>query len=353
MKAVKYFILLAVLVFIAASCDRNGDYVALTGYAQGGVYSVKFNISGIDADVQSIKADIDSILLEIDNSVSGYNKGSILSRFNAGEPVAPDAIFEKMYAYACLFYTMYDGIVDAASGKLFDMWGFGFAEGSMPERADVAAALGTCGMDRLKQLMTFDGVLREDGLLYPRDLLLDPDSEEMPVLNFNAFAQGYSADIVAGYLHSLGVKDMLVDIGEIFCEGRNPAGKPWSIGVDNPVDGNVTPGADIQAVHHCTPDPQGIVTSGNYRKFYVRDGRKYSHTIDPRTGYPVSHNLLSATVVADKSVIADAAATCCMVLGLEEARSFLERFGYEGYLLYDEGGRICSWHSPGFDVTLR
>lgn len=353
MRAFFFSAVVAIAAVSCVSCTGGRDYVAVSGYAQGGVYTVKFNISGVQRDAGEIKADIDSILLDIDNSVSGYNKGSVLSRFNAGEPVKPDAVFEKMYAYACLFYTMYDGLVDAASGRLFDMWGFGFTSQSMPDSSAVREALAVCGMDRMKMLMSFDGIRRADGLLYPEDLLAEPGSGEVPQLNFNAFAQGFSADLVADYLHSLGVKDMLVDIGEIFCEGRNPAGRPWAIGVDSPIDGNDTPGADIQGVHHCTPAPQGIVTSGNYRKFYVRDGKKYSHTIDPRTGYPVQHNLLSATVVADKSVVADAAATCCMVLGLEEAKAFLDRFGYEGYLLYEEGGRICGWHSSGFDITSR
>lgn len=342
-------IVLTFSLFIA--CTPPDRYVAVTGYAQGGVYSVKFNTSGVSRKPQQIKADIDSILLRIDNSVSGYNGNSLLSRFNAGEAISPDEIFEKMYAYASLFYSVYDGLVDAASGKLFDIWGFGFTGGEKPDSATVDEALRVCGMKRLKPLMTFDVVLRGDGLLHPRDLLADESSPEMPRLNFNAFAQGYSADLVADYLHSIGVRDMLVDIGEIYCEGRNPSGKPWKIGVDAPYDGNNTPGAELQALHNCPTSPHGLVTSGNYRKFYMVDGRKYPHTIDPRTGYPVSHNLLSATIQADKAVVADAAATCCMVLGLEPSKDFILRSGYEGCLLYDDNGRIACWTSPGFDIS--
>jgi len=144
-----------------------------------------------------------------------------------------------------------------------------------------------------------------------------------------------------------------VDIGEIFCQGRNPSGKPWTIGVDRPEDGNMTPGANLQAVFQASGAPQGIVTSGNYRKFYIRDGRKYAHTIDPRTGYPVSHNLLSATLVAPTAMDADAYATYCMVIGLAEAQAFiLGRDDLEGYLIYDEDGQMKSWSSPGFEVQV-
>ena len=143
-------------------------------------------------------------------------------------------------------------------------------------------------------------------------------------LNFNAIAQGYTCDLVADYLRSIGVRDMLVDIGEIYCAGVNPSGRDWSIGVDRPVDGNDTPGADLDGIWQSAGRSCGIVTSGNYRKFYVRDGRKYSHTIDPRTGYPVEDTLLSATIVAPTAAAADAYATYCMVLGFGEARAFIE-----------------------------
>ena len=145
----------------------------------------------------------------------------------------------------------------------------------------------------------------------------------LPRLNFNAIAQGYSCDVVAQYLRSLGVSDMLVDIGEIYCCGVNPSGKGWSIGIDNPVDGNNTPGADIKDIWVSDGGSYGVVTSGNYRKFYVRDGKKYSHTIDPRSGYPVTHNLLSATVIAPSAWEADALATWFMVIGYDEARRYL------------------------------
>ena len=174
-------------------------------------------------------------------------------------------------------------------------------------------------------------------------------AENKGQLNYNAIAQGYSCDLVAEYLYSIGVKDMMVDIGEIFCDGLNPSGQPWSLGIDKPTDGNNELGAQIQGIFRAPEGPHGIVTSGNYRKFYIKDGKKYSHSIDPRTGYPVTHNLLSATIVADDALTADAYATYCMVVGLEEAKLMIEsREDLEGCLIYDQDGTFMTWCSTGF-----
>lgn len=336
----------AVSLFFVACAPKEG-YISITGYAQGGTYTVKLNLDGPEGRVavapEAIRDSIDSILLAIDNSVSGYNRSSLLSRFNAGETIAPDLIFKELYDVSYKFYVFTDGAFDVAAGPLFDAWGFGFKENAFPTDKEVVKILKDSGMDRLKPCL--ENALGKDGNLNSRDMLLGDGS--LPVLNFNAIAQGYSADLVARYLYSIGVKDMLVDIGgEIFCDGVNPDGKPWRLGIDRPVDGNDTPGADLQETFSTDGGPCGIVTSGNYRKFYVRDGKKYAHTVDPRTGYPVSHSLLSATVIASDATSADAMATYCMVIGTEEARKFLDSDpGYEGYLIYASGDSLCCWKS--------
>ena len=341
--------LLVAIIAAAASCSERDRYIAITGYAQGGTYSVKMNLKGSRGMVlkspEAIRNGIDSILNAIDTTLSGYNKGSVLSRFNAGETVFADVMFREIYGKACSYYEETGGALDVASGPLFNIWGFGFTRDSLPSGDVVAETLASCGMKRLR------GSIPE-GLISGNDLLLEPGP--LPVLNFNAIAQGYSCDKVASYLHGMGVKDMLVDIGEIYCEGVNPAGKPWKIGIDRPVDGNNSPGADLDGVWESGGKACGIVTSGNYRKFYVRDGRKYSHTIDPRTGWPVEHNLLSATIVAPNAADADAYATYCMVIGMEAAREFiLSNAGrIEGYLIYsDENGEMQEWASSGFSIV--
>ena len=338
---------------VALSCTPEDRYVVFTGYAQGGTYSVKFNMNGRDGmiseSVEQIKDSVDAILAAVDASLSGYNKNSILSRFNAGETVAPDSYFIDIYDAAYDIYRHTETVVDASSAQLFDAWGFGFKSGEMPSADKIRSIMSGCGMSRLKDDMTV--AIDEDGTLAPGDLLLEKNGP-LPQLNYNAIAQGYSCDKVAQYLYSLGVKDMMVDIGEIFCDGVNPNGNPWGIGIDKPVDGNNDIGAQLQAIFKVPAGPHGVVTSGNYRKFYVRDGRKYAHTIDPRNGFPVSHNLLSATIVAPDALIADAYATYCMVVGLEEAVRFIESTpDIEGCLVYDDNGEFKTWTSSGMTLS--
>ena len=328
MKILRIFIKILFLPILIVSCTPKDRYITITGYAQGGTYAVKLNLNGKDGMIQTrpeaIRDSIDAILMEIDNTLSGYNKNSLLSRFNEGEAVEWNGMMSDIFAHAADIQAETDGAVDVAAGPLFDLWGFGFKSGDFPSDDVVRKVQETSNLEYFR-------------------------SHGEGKLNFNAIAQGYSCDLVAEYLYSLGVKDMMVDIGEIFCDGRNPSGKAWSLGIDKPVDGNNELGAQIQGIFRAPEGPHGIVTSGNYRKFYIKDGKKYSHTIDPRTGYPVTHNLLSATIVAEDALAADAYATYCMVIGLEESKKFLEsRTDLEGCLIYDEDGQFKTWCSEGF-----
>lgn len=345
-------LLLSFAVMTAVSCRHGGGYVTITGYAQGGTYMVKLNTAGTDVAPEAMKAAIDSILNAFDNSLSGYNENSILTHFNAGEAVVPDSTFIEIYRVARSFWQMTDGAVDVSAAPLFDIWGFGFTSDSLPSPARVEEVRKHVGMGRL--VSDLADAVAADGTLRGADVVADGDMVHLPELNYNAIAQGYSCDLVASYLESAGVGDMLVNIGgEIVCKGVNPAGKAWTIGVDRPVDGNNISGADLKGVMEAGPERCGVVTSGNYRKFYMKDGKKYAHTVDPRTGWPVQHSLLSATVVASDAVTADALATYCMVLGLEGAVEFIgSRPDLEGYLIYeDAGGEMQSWHSSGFRLV--
>ena len=324
--------------------------MTFTGYAQGGTYTVKLNLDGVTENPEHIRDSVEALLNQIDCSLSGYNKNSILSRFNDGETVVPDSLFLDIYSHAYNIYALTEGLVDVAAGPLFDIWGFGFKNGSLPDDALVAQTLASSGMKRLRPDMR--AVQTAEGELAPSALLVEESGDNtLPKLNYNAIAQGYSCDVVARYLYSLGVKDMMVDIGEIFCDGVNPSGQPWTLGIDRPVDGNNDLGADIQGIFRVPAGPHGVVTSGNYRKFYVKDGRKYAHTINPQTGYPAEHHLLSATIVAPDAMMADAYATYCMVIGLEDAKEFIESNPeLEGCLIYDDNGNFASWTSAGFTL---
>jgi len=329
-------LLCSIVLSAAVSCGGKASCHELTGYAQGGTYSVKFRSDG-RLNVNEVRKAVDSILTMVDTTLSGYNKGSKLSRYNSGEPVVPNEMFKEMFTISKRLFYETGGALDMASGPLYDAWGFGFTSESLPSAAEVDSLKRICGMDKL------------DGNMSP----LNPGVR--PKLNFNAIAQGYTCDKIAEYLHTLGVKDMLVNIGEIYCEGLNPSGKPWTIGVDMPVDGNMELGGQgLVGKWQGDGSGCGVVTSGNYRKFYIKDGRKYSHTIDPRTGYPVDHTLLSATIVAPDATMADAYATYCMVIGLDEAKRFIESMDeLEGYLVYDDGGSMSEWASSGFNLVRK
>ena len=336
---ISIFALCVAAISVTVSCTSD-KYVSITGYAQGGSYVVKLNLQGRDGRIgvspEKIKAGIDSVTVALDNSLSGYNDKSLLTRFNNGERIVPDSIFADIYRISYGFFEETGGAFDVAAGPLFDIWGFGFKEGSMPSDEMVAEVRESCGMRALYP--DISGRVADDGSVCSSDMVKDdaPRKYGKPRLNFNAIAQGYTCDIVADYLYSLGVKDMLINIGgEIYCDGLNPSGKPWTVGVDRPVDGNNTPGAMLEGTLTTGGGPCGIVTSGNYRKFYVKDGRKYAHTVDPRTGYPASDSLLSATVVAKDATTADALATYCMVIGFEKSKEFISsRPDLEGYLIY-------------------
>lgn len=317
----KALIVILAAVAVLSSCSRK-EYARITGYAQGGTYSIKCSIpAGASMSwPQQAKDSIDAILSDIDFAVSGYNKASLLSRQNSGELIPDDGsrryrILCALTDYCDSLFLETDGALDTRAAALFDVWGFGFKSGEMPSADEVT----TAAADRSR-------------------------------MNFNAVAQGYSADMVAAFLRSEGVEDMLVDIGgEIFCCGINPNGKGWTIGIDAPVDGNMAPGENLSGTFSIEPGQAcGVVTSGNYRKFYIKDGVKYSHTIDPRSAAPVTHSLLSATIIAPTSALADALATYCMVIGFEQASVFIEsREDLEGCLITSD----TIWHSSGFNMN--
>ena len=343
MKGKITILILAVASLLAVSCTEKG-YVKVVGYAQGGTYTVTFNMEGVSLPAEEVRNGIDSILNQIDVTLSGYNHNSLLSRFNAGDTVIVDHMFAEIYSRAYEVYEETQGAVDVSFSPLYDMWGFGFRNGSLPSERQVDSVMNFCGMQRLRKTMSD---------LIGAPILSSALSDGMfdPQLNYNAIAQGYSCDLVAEYLYSIGVNDMMVNIGEIFCDGKNPSGVAWNIGIDRPEDGNDQPGAQLQEIFAVPEGPHGVVTSGNYRKFYIRDGKKYAHTVDPRTGYPVSHNLLSATIIAENALLADAYATYCMVIGLEEAKAFIEsREDIEGCLVYDQDGEFVTWCSEGLET---
>ena len=301
-----FAIILAAAALSLASCRDGGGYCRVEGFAQGGTWHIICALPE-DLDAQDVRHLADSLLLEIDNSISGYNKGSILSRLNAGEDLPLDRHFITNFTRSKEIWQQSGGAFDPSAAPLFDLWGFGFENGGNVTDAAVDSIKAFVGMDH------FALEERGDGIHLVRD-------DSRCKLNFNAIAQGYSCDCIAAALRDAGCVDYLVEVGrEIVCSGRSARGNKWNIALEKPVDGAREGEEQIEEVLELTDC--GVVTSGNYRKFYVKDGQKYAHTIDPATGRPVTHHLLSATVITGDATTADAMATWFMVIGADSARA--------------------------------
>lgn len=330
-----YFILAAVSVAVLAGCRSQGsDYSQIQGYAQGGTYHIIYHLpQGVDKS--AVERSVDSILTAVDNSLSGYNKGSLLSMVNRGESPVLDNLFTECFLRSKMVWAISDGAFDPSAAPFFDLWGFGFESGKEVSQSAIDSLWKFVGMEKFSIQREADGLhLAKTG--------------DGCKLNFNAIAQGFTCDVIADLLaRNYGVQDYLVEVGrEIVCKGSSPRGGLWNIGLDRPSDGNMEEGKDLQDVFSVTD--RGVVTSGNYRKFYIKDGQKYAHTIDPRTGRPVNHSLLSATVFAEDATTADAYATWFMVIGLEKAKKAMaEMPELDAYFVYDEGGQMKVWHTEG------
>jgi len=312
------------LSFIA--CNTNPKKKApneVKGYAQGTTYQILY------LDDRNFQRSVDSILIAIDNSLSTYNKRSIITNFNQADSLLEvDTYFIEVFNMAKEVYTTTGGAFNPTVTHLVNAWGFGFEN---TEKTD------SNSIDSLLKLVDFDGISIQNNKVIKnrKELMLD----------FNAIAQGYTVDVLADFFDEKNVKNYLIEVGgEIIAKGKNAEKKPWRVGIDKPIENQEE--RVLEAVINL--ENAALATSGNYRKFYEKDGIKYSHTINPVTGYPVRHTLLSATVVTDNCALADAYATAFMVVGLEKSKEILiANPTLEALLIYaNEDGTLSSYSTP-------
>jgi thiamine biosynthesis lipoprotein len=302
-------LLVAGTVFIVRQ-QHNMPYQKNTGFIFGTVYNVTYQA---DNDLQD---EIEAALKQVDAEFSMFNEQSTVARINRGEQPQRSKMFQEVYELAQTVSHETDGAFDITVAPLVNAWGFGFKHEKMPTPQQV------------------------DSLLKIRNQM-----------DFSAIAKGYGSDVVASLMRRHGVENFMVEIGgEVVTQGVSPHRVPWRIGVTKPTDDSLSTGGELQTVLNVTD--RAMATSGNYRNFYYKGGRKYAHTIDPRTGYPVQHNILSATVLADRCAVADAYATSFMVLGLDRSREVLDRHPeLMVYFIYtDEQGQLAVWHSDNLKV---
>lgn len=302
---------------LLAGCMQNDPlpYKESKGFAQGTTYAIKYQYKG------DLAPQIDSILAAFDESLSNFNPKSLLSKVNRNETMDLDTLFINCYNLSREVYTLTDSLFDPTLRPLISAYGFG------PDRAP---------RDLTKY--EIDSLLKLTGL-HKTSIEKSRLKKQHPnlTLDFSAIAQGYSADVIANHFRKLGIKNFLIEIGgEIIADGFNASGSVWRVGVDKPIEGNIVPGQELQTIIELSN--RGLATSGNYRKFIESPaGNHYTHTIDPRTGTPASHSLLSVTIIAPTAALADGYATACMVGGLEWTRKFIEQNPkLQAYVVYSQ-----------------
>ena len=312
---------------LLTSCNRGPQKMVLQGEAQGSYYAITY----YDEQGRNFQQEIDSIFHAVDVSVNLWVDTSVISKVNRNEEVKLDSIFVENFRIAQEAARLSDGYFDPTISPIVAAWGFSYKHGDT-----ITSQL----IDSLKQLVDYRNIRIEDGKVVK--------ANPATTLDFNAIAQGYTSDLIAAFLGSRGIKNYLVDTGgEIMARGCKPDGQPWIVGIEKPAD----KWNSEQVVHtRITLRDKGLVTSGSTRKYVERNGKRYSHCIDPMTGYPVEHNVLSVTVLAENSVWADALASICMVMGMEKSLPLIEKMdGVEAYYIYvNEQNALETFATEGF-----
>lgn len=298
--------LFVVILFccLLGSCKSQSPLVKkqLNGEAQGTYYAITY----FDEQERELQHDVDSMFLLFDHSASLWDKNSLITRINNNDTtVLPDDFFIQNFKLACEIAKKTDGYFDFTIGPLVKMWGFG-----LEKRTVVSSEM---VVEKLK-LVDYRKVHLINGRIVK-------DNPEI-LFDFNAIAQGFSVDFLAQFFLSKGIDRFIIDVGgEIYANKTKPDGIPWMVGVEQP-SREIEDGRSIQQVVHLTD--MGLATSGSYRNYYEENGKRFSHVIDVKTGYPVTHNLLSVTVLAKNASVADGYCTAFLAMGIEKSLELLK-----------------------------
>ena len=304
--------------------QHNTPYQHDEGQVFGTFYHITYQ------NDSSINADIVAELAKVDAALSMFNKESVISRINRGENVETNEMFDNFFTLAERVSDNTDGAFDITVAPLVNAWGFGFKTGNPPTKTAI---------DSLRSIVGYKKVKLQNHRV--------TKSDPRVMLDCSAIAKGYGCDVVAQLLRRRGIDNYMVEIGgEVVTHGISEKRLPWKIGVTKPTDDSLATNTELQTVLNVKD--RAMATSGNYRNFYYRGGKKYAHTIDPATGYPVQHSILSATVLASNCAEADAYATSFMVMGMERAKLVLDKHPeLMAYLIYsDHKGNLKVWFSP-------
>ena len=321
----KILFLIFLIIGTVYILGKQKTYITSSGKIFGTFYNITYS------NETDLHNEIRSTLMQVDNSLSPFNKESVITAINNNTCFVPDSMFIHVFTLAQNISSKTDGAFDITVAPLVNAWGFGFKKGIIPDSTTI---------DSLRQFIGYNTVTAT----------FDRIDKQHPqtMLDCSAIAKGYGCDAVAATLDAHGIENYMIEIGgEVVTKGKNSKGELWTIGISKPIE-NPTIGSN--SLHEIISiSGKSMATSGNYRNFREENGRKIAHTIDPRTGYPVQHSLLSATVIADNCATADAWATAFMVMGLEKAMEMCnseERI--DAYFIYsDENGTFKTAETPG------
>ena len=306
MWQVPFLLLLVVGTVLIIRQQQSEPYQHCKGFIFGTVYNVTYQSK------TDLQAEIEQELKKVDQEFSMFNNSSTVARINRGENPERSAMFQEVYQLAQTVSRETDGAFDITVAPLVNAWGFGFKTQQMPTPQQV------------------------DSLMKIKDQM-----------DFSAIAKGFGSDVIARLLRRHDISNFMVEIGgEVVVQGISEKRLPWKIGVTKPTDDSLSYNSELQAVLNVTDI--AMATSGNYRNFYYKGGKKYAHTIDPKTGYPVQHSLLSATVLTKDCAVADAYATSFMVLGMDRSKEVLAKHPeLKAYFIYaNENGDFGVWYTP-------
>lgn len=310
MKSWKVLFLLFLIVASVLIIKNEPPYHTDRGFIFGTYYNICYKSKN------NLQQKIDSTLKSVDNSLSPFNKHSVITAINENRDTLVDAQFTDVFNLAQIIAETTDGAFDITVAPLVNAWGFGFKQGITIDSITVDSLLQYVGYKSIR--LTENKVTKQN---------------PQTMLDCSAIAKGYGCDRVARMLEYYGVKDYMVEIGgEVVAKGKNDKSKQWSIGISRPTDDKSGAINELQEILHISG--KSVATSGNYRNYRYEDGRKLSHTIDPRTGYPVTHTLLSATVIANDCATADAYATAFMVMGIDKAVEICKKKEIDAYFIY-------------------
>jgi FAD:protein FMN transferase len=314
------------IILMLASCQRQ-EVVSISGKTMGTTYSIKYWQSESTLDTKVAKAEVDKLLLSINQEMSTYIPTSTLSKVNAKRSTDWITIPERLYhllSEAQKIATMTDGAFDVTVGPLVNLWGFGpDGQRQVPNKVEIQVAKKRVGHEKLS--LQYDSIKREYQL-----------KKEHPRLyiDLSAMAKGYGVDMVSELLGRLGAINHMVEIGGEVRTAGSKAGKPWSVAIESPsLEGTGRYSKVLKL------SDQAVATSGSYRNFFMVGEKSYSHTINPKTGKPVAHALISASVIDKRCALADAYATALMVMGFKRAREFARLAGVRAYLIYQNQGK--------------